>query len=316
MANVYTDTGSTYLGKNLVQTAYDRLVEFALRSMVQYRAVVDKRPAQQSMPGSSVVFNIYQDLARVSASLTETTDPDSVGVPATDTVTVTLAEWGNAALVTRKLRLFSLSDVDPGIADVIAYNMVDSLDIQVRDVAGGGDNVIRENAGSMLINGGATNSVTATDVFLSRDARAAVAKLRGGNALPRMNDAYVAYIHPDVSYDLRSESDLAAWRPPHEYSASGNIWAGSVGRYEGAEFIETPRGAFPDNGSGLPVYKTLFFGRQALAEAVAEEPHVIVGPVVDKLMRFRPIGWYGVLGWSRYREEALWRVETAATLNP
>lgn len=114
MANSYTDTSALSLGKNLVQTAYDRLVEFALRSMVQYRAVVDKRPAQQSMPGSSVVFNIYQDLNRVLAPLNETVDPDAVSVPSTNTVTVTLNEWGNAALVTRKLRLFSLSDVDPG----------------------------------------------------------------------------------------------------------------------------------------------------------------------------------------------------------
>lgn len=81
-----------------------------------------------------------------------------------------------------------------------------------------------------------------------------------------------------------------------------------------AEYVETPRAGVVDNATDVPVYKTLFFGRQALAEAVAEEPHVIIGPVVDKLMRFRPIGWYGVLGWSIYRQEALWRVETTSSL--
>jgi N4-gp56 family major capsid protein len=286
MANSYTDTSALSLGKNLVQTAYDRLVEFALRSMVQYRAVVDKRPAQQSMPGSSVVFNIYQDLNRVLTPLNETVDPDAVSVPSTNTVTVTLNEWGNAALVTRKLRLFSLSDVDPGIADIIAYNMVDSLDILIRNIADVGSNAIYENAGDMLIGApGTTAGVTATDTFKSRDARAAVTRLRTSNALPRMDELFISYIHPDVSYDLRSESDPAAWRPPHEYSAAKNIWAGAIGSYEGAEYVETPRASQADNAGGVPVYKTLFFGRQALAEAVAEEPHVIVGPVVDKLMR-------------------------------
>jgi hypothetical protein len=47
--------------------------------------------------------------------------------------------------------------------------------------------------------------------------------------------------------------------------------------------------------------------QQAMAQAVAEEPHVVIGPVVDKLMRHRPMGWYGVLGFARYREEALYQ---------
>jgi hypothetical protein len=63
------------------------------------------------------------------------------------------------------------------------------------------------------------------------------------------------------------------------------------------------------------VYNTYFAGQQALAEAVAEEPHVVIGPVVDKLMRHRPLGWYGVLGHAIYRQEALYRVETSSSIN-
>jgi purine-cytosine permease-like protein len=62
------------------------------------------------------------------------------------------------------------------------------------------------------------------------------------------------------------------------------------------------------------VFSTIVAGKQALAQAVAEEPHVVIGPVVDKLMRFRPMGWYGVLGFARYREEALYRLETGSSI--
>ncbi len=62
------------------------------------------------------------------------------------------------------------------------------------------------------------------------------------------------------------------------------------------------------------VFSTLVCGKQALAEAVAQEPNVVIGPITDKLMRFRPIGWYGVLGWNRYREEALYRIETGSSI--
>jgi len=62
------------------------------------------------------------------------------------------------------------------------------------------------------------------------------------------------------------------------------------------------------------VYRSYFAGQQALAEAVAEEPHTVIGPVTDKLMRFRPIGWYGVLGFAIYRQEALYRLESNSSI--
>ena len=76
MANAYTDTTSGSLGTSLVQTAYDRYVEFALRAVPLVRDVADKRPVQQAMPGSSVVFQIYTDLAAATTPLSESTDSD------------------------------------------------------------------------------------------------------------------------------------------------------------------------------------------------------------------------------------------------
>jgi N4-gp56 family major capsid protein len=303
---------------NLVQTAYDRFVEFALRAQPQYRAVVDKRPVQQAMPGESVVFSLYQDLATNTTPLTEAVDPDAVGIPDVTQVTVTLNEYGNTALVTRKLRLLSLSDVDPGIADIIAFNMLDSIDVLVRDVALTGTNVVRRNGGNLQINSGTTGAVTGTDIITSSMIRATTALLRQNKALPRVDNLYVGYMNPDVSFDLRGETGTsnATWRTPHEYSAAGNIWGGVVGEYEGVMWIETPRTfEATDGASSARVVRTLVFGRQAIAEAVAEEPHVVIGPVTDKLMRFRPIGWYGLLGWNVYRNAAIVRLETAATID-
>ena len=99
---------STSTLSGLVQTAYDRYVEFALRSQPMIRAVADKRPVQQAMPGSSVVFSLYNDLAAATSALSETTDVDAVALPAVSTVSVTLNEQGNSSLTTRKLELFSL----------------------------------------------------------------------------------------------------------------------------------------------------------------------------------------------------------------
>lgn len=316
MANAYTDILSgTSLGANLVKTAYDRYVEFALRSFPVMRGVADKRPADQNNPGDSVVFNIYADLSTATSTLAETTDPDSVAVPSTTTVTVTLAEYGSPVIETRKLRTFAFTDIDPAVVDIVAFNMVNSLDQVVRDVLRQGTNVTREASGAMTFNTGSAASVTATDTMKSRDVRASVTKLRGRSSMPRNGSSYLTLIHPDVSYDLRSEAGSSAtWRPPHENSGPGPIWAGMIGEYEGSVFVETPRTySATDGAASAKVHRTIMLGRQCLAEVVAEEPGVVFGPITDKLMRLRPVGWYGILGWARYREESIQRIETSSS---
>jgi N4-gp56 family major capsid protein len=307
--NVGTFTPSN--GAGLVQKAYDRLVEFALRSQPLLRSVADKKPVRQNMPGSSVVFQIYSDLAKATTPLSEQVDPDSVAIGSPTAITVTLNEYGNAVLTTRKLQLLSLADVDPAIANIVAFNMADSIDELVQTELRGGSNVIY--AGSTATS---TATITAAATLNSANIRRAVAKLRAGKAVPRKGSLYWCALHPEVSHDLRAESGAGGWRLPHEYQSNAEIWAGEIGTYEGAYFVESPR-LFnaTDGASSARVFRTLLAGQQALAEAVAEEPHIVIGNVTDKLMRQRPIGWYGVLGWKRYREEALFRIESSSSIN-
>ena len=45
------------------------------------------------------------------------------------------------------------------------------------------------------------------------------------------------------------------------------------------------------------------------------EPEVRIGVVPDKLNRFFPLGWYGYLGWTRFREKALYRLEAGSSIS-
>jgi len=312
----YTSTDSASLGgtaggAGLVQKAYDRLLEFALRSEPLIRSVADKRPTNQSIPGSTVVLQRYVDLAAKTSTLTETDDVDSLTMSTPTSVTITLAEYGNSVLVTRALELFSLADVDPAIANIIAFNLADSIDAVAMTTLRGGSNVIYSGSTAT-----STATVTAAATISSANIRRAVAKLRANKASARKGSLYWAGIHPEVSHDLRAETGSAGWLLPNQYgSAQDRIWAGEIGTYEGAYFVESPRlYNATDGSSSARVYRTIVAGQQALAEAVAEEPHVVIGPVVDKLMRHRPMGWYGVLGFARYREEALFRIESGSSI--
>jgi N4-gp56 family major capsid protein len=321
MANAYTDTSAL---SNAVQTAYDKVFEFQLRSQPLFRAMADKRPANTTAPGGSIVLERYQDMAQATTALTENVDPDSVALGNTTTTTLTLNEYGNAILRTRKLYLYSLTDVDPAIANIIAYNCADSVDTIVQTTLRGGSNLIQRKAGAVSYVTNATSGTVATtmattDTYTSAMARLAVAKLRTNKAVPRKGSLYWCAMHPEVSLDLRSETGAAAWRDPHNYSAAGNIWAGEIGAYEGAFYIESPRCYNAvDAGTGdntVRRFRTYYAGQQALAEAVADEFHVVAGPIVDKLARFRPLGWYGVAGWALYRQEALVRAESTSSID-
>lgn len=306
---------STTAVAGLVKAAYDRYVEFALRSQPLMRSLADKRPVQQAMPGSSVVFSIYNDLATATSTLTETTDPDAVALSDVSTVSVTLNEYGNTVLQTRKLGEFAFSDIDPAVANIVAFNLADSLDAVVNTVLVGGTNVEYGTGGATTPS--STVTVAAEDTIAAADVRKVVAKLRANKAVPREGQLYAAYCHPEVTHDLRAETGSGSFDDIRKYTEGnvGNILGGVVGVLHGAYFVETPRAYTANDGaSSIKVYRTIIAGQQALAEATAVEPGIVIGPVVDRLMRFRPIGWYSLQGWARYREPALYRIESSSSI--
>ena len=192
-----TDTSAI---SNLVQTAYDQYVRMALRSIPVMRALADVKPVQQAMPGSSVVFSIYSDLAQATSTLTESSDVSSIALGNPNQVTVTLQEYGSAVTTTKKLNLTSFNDVDAALADIIAYNAADSIDAVVAGVLTSGTNII--------YGGTATNNagITAGGTISVSDIRAAVTNLRSNKALPRIGELYAAYLHPKQTADLRAET--------------------------------------------------------------------------------------------------------------
>jgi N4-gp56 family major capsid protein len=225
---------------NLVQTAYDQYVRMALRSIPVMRSLADVKPVQQAMPGSSVVFSIYSDLAQATSTLTESSDVSSIALGNPSQVTVTLNEYGSAVSTTKKLNLTSFNDVDSALADIIAYNAADSIDNVVGQVLCAGTNVVYANGGT-----GTTPTSTAEvlpgDIMTVAEIRNAVVSLRTNKALPRIGELYAAYLHPRQSADLRAESGTGGFQELTKYVERTPFTAGAVGVIEGAFVVETPR---------------------------------------------------------------------------
>lgn len=303
-----TPTSSSTIS-NLVQTAYDQYVRMALRSIPVMRAIADVKPVQQAMPGSSVVFSIYSDLSAATSTLTETSDVSSVALGNPSQVTVTLNEYGSAVTTTKKLNLTSFNDVDSALADIIAYNAADSIDQVVSGVLTAGTNVIYAGTATN------TNGITSTMTMSVADLREAVTQLRSNKALPRIGELYAAYLHPRQSADLRAESGTGGFQELTKYVERTPFVAGAVGVIEGAFVVETPRVPSAANSGSVNVYKAIVAGREALAEAQAQDISTVIGPEIDALRRFRTIGWYYFGGFNRLREAALYRIESATSIN-
>jgi N4-gp56 family major capsid protein len=225
---------------NLVQTAYDQYVRMALRSIPVMRSLADVKPVQQAMPGSSVVFSIYSDLAQATSTLTESSDVSSIALGNPSQVTVTLNEYGSAVTTTKKLNLTSFNDVDSALADIIAYNAADSIDNVVGQVLSAGTNVLF-SAGPSGVAPTASSGVLPVDTIRVADIRNAVVTLRTNKALPRMGELYAAYLHPRQSADLRAETGTGGFQELTQYVDRTPFVAGAVGVIEGAFIVETPR---------------------------------------------------------------------------
>jgi N4-gp56 family major capsid protein len=317
VANQFTSVATKPgLSDALVQQAYDLAVSWVLREMPQYRSFVSKRPERPSMAGASIVlslFDYFGDAAITQAltPLNEEQDIDSTKMPPLKTVTLTPNEYGFAVTRTKQLALKSFADVDQPIARAVAQHMGEVMDELVQNTLVTGTQILRPSARAT------TGAVTATDKLTAGLIRQAVTKLRVNKAVPTAGDLYLAGVHPHVLHDLREETGSGSWRLPTEYGSldASLIKSGEIGEFEGVRFVANTRTRKAvDGASGATVYRSFIFGQEAVAEVNLEEPHTVLGPVVDKLNRFRTVGWTGTLGFGIYRQESLLRLETSSSV--
>lgn len=304
--------------------AYERLAYFQLRQEFYFPQCADVRPTAQTHPGTSVNFNVLDELS-VEATPTALTEGSDVTPTALSDshVNVTLNEYGHATTVSNLLRGTSYLNEMMRASEEIGYHGGKTFDNLARNPLLGGSNVIFAGSATSRATIAGTDTLSADDV---RNARVILAN----NSAKRFEDDYYhAYIVPDVLLDLQIETGSAAWREPRVQSGARveDIWRGLAGVFEGFAFVETPRLDIPElptgwlNGGATneDVYPTLFMGRQALALVHAEpvsgpEPSIRIAPVTDILSRFRGVGWLWVGGFGRFREASLVRVESASSI--
>lgn len=306
--------------------AYNKVLRYGLHKRNYFDQVATVQSFPQTHPGSSVKWNFTtvtgsQDIEQTS-TLTETTDVTPVTL-ADSMVTVTISEYGAAAKVTAYLMAVSYLDELLRALTWVGKSAGATLDRVARNTLVAGTNVLYSGTAT------ARNDVATSENLTGANVRQATAFLRKKFADTFTMDDYMAFIHPDVSYDLRGSTATNNWYDVAQRNeGGGRIWRGAIGKFENNIFIETPSvGIFTDAGNGagatgtIDVYPTLFVGKEALGKAWSEngqngpQPRVVESPVIDNLRRFQGYGWHWIGGYALVRDvEELVRYESASTI--
>ena len=296
MADAFTGTSAL---ADQVVAAYDRNAFFALRAGAVMDQFARVKPGNVTSPGSSVSFLFWADLSVATTSLSETVDVDAVAL-SDSLVTLTPLEHGNAVLTTIRVATDTFAiGFDPDVANIVSYNMVDSLETLAQEA-------LEAGATTTTVDGGGEGDLTAQDVITMNKVREQVAILRGASVAPIAGSNYVAILHPDISYDLMTATADTDWANFVIRNDASQWLNGQVAQAAGISFLESPRvGINVDGGaSNEDVYSTYILGQDGFGKAVSIPPHIVVGPVTDKLMRFRPLGWHAYLDYGVIRSEA------------
>lgn len=295
-------TGTAQSG--LDTAAYDLAVRYAFRASLVFDKMADVKSTNQSHNGATVTFTLMNDLAVVTTPLAETTDVSAVAV--TDApITVTLAEYGNTVVTTALLRGTSFVPFDATVANRISFNAAQTIDAVAMAplVAGSRTN-------KLDVSGATAGVGTAGPNLNAATLRQAYTRLASANVPKADGGYYWAVIHPKQSFDLRAETGPGSWRIPQEYNGpSGGIINGEVGQFEGFRVVETTMIGAAGTGDATK-YSAVVGGRECLAKAWSRsdgygpDPRTVSVDTLDRLQRFRYIGWKHLVGYALFREEA------------
>ena len=308
---------NTTTSSNLVTRAYNLAAAKVYRRNLVWDPLATVKGTRLSHRGAIVQFNFVNDLDDDpnTAALDENYDVLPTPLESWDT-DVTMGEYGRVVTTTALLRGTSMIPLDPEAAERVGRNagaVIDRLAFAaVIDAAGGGVN--NDGTPNTSAPTAITGETSPSDVL-----RAASQTFKEKDVPTFANGKYTAVMTPACETALRKEADAAGWRywqiNQEERGGSGDITNGMVGAYEGFNIIVA-------NTPQLDTVGAVFLGAEALAKAhstapgFGANPQVVVSPVVDRLKRFASVGWYHLVGYKRYRAEAIMTGDLTTAVAP
>lgn len=315
----------TYSGlTNEQRNAYEeRLLPRLLAKLVMFKdANKGSIPANQ---GLTTEWRAWAALPLATTPLTEGSPPSDSALSISK-VTATVAQYGAWVKASDLLVHQGIDPVWSQIYGLLGENAGESIHTKLVSVLAAGT-VVR------YVGQTSRTAVTAANIMTVVEVRKAMRTLAAANVDRFPDGFYHALIHPNVAYDIMTDT---AWRNPGEYRgdfANNSIAAGELGSLYGIKFMQsTDAPVFTGGGGGgIDVYGTLFYGPgwygiRDLAAAPMGTPNAdsqkgisVTGVPVETETKDDPLGQFGVAGWKAnfvakiLQEVRGVRVESSAT---
>lgn len=292
------------------------------------KLVMFKDGMRGSIPAHMGLTREWRSFASLPLATTALTEgsPPSDSALSISKITATVSQYGAWVKASDLLVHQGIDPVWAQIYDLLGENAGASLHTKLVSVLAAGT-VVR------YVGQSSRTAVTAANVMTVTEVRKSMRTLMAANVDRFPDGSYHALIHPNVAYDIMSDT---AWRNPNEYRgdfANNSIAAGELGMLYGVKFMQsTDAPLFAGEGaSGVDVYGTLFYGPgwygiTDLAEQPAGSPNPdtqkgisVTGVPVEQETKDDPLGQFGVAGWKAsfvpkiLQEYRGVRVESAAT---
>lgn len=181
--------------------------------------------------GDSIKFPFFENMDPVTSTLSETSDPSNADINDA-LVTMTFAEYGSVVTVTEKLSALAYTEAEKGIAEVVGYNMAESLDLIVRPYYNQGSHVLYAS--------GATRVGLGRNDKINFGLITRLISFARARKVPQFDDGYYCTIvHPNVVYDLMQDPAI---QNAMIHNDVDRIWNGEVGSIVGLRIIQAPNG--------------------------------------------------------------------------
>lgn len=226
--NVTTDTGLS----DEMKTFYsDYLIDAASPKLV-HDQFGQKHPIPKN-GGKIIEFRKYDPLPKALTVLTEGVTPDGQKITMS-VITSEVRQYGAYITISDMLLLTAIDNNLVQATKLLGKQAGETLDTITREVLNGGTNV-QYAEGQVSSRAQLVGGQESGNHYLTVDAiRMAVRTLKNQNA-EKIDDCYVAIIHPDVSYDLMSDP---AWKDVKDYDPE-DWYAGEIGKIAGVRFVES-----------------------------------------------------------------------------
>lgn len=298
----------TFYSKDLIETALPQLVH----------AQFGEKTSLPPNGGKTIEFRQWSSLDKATTPLTEGVTPS--GAPmVVDTITKTLAQYGNYSTVSDVLDMTAIDPVIVEFTSKHADNMAATLDTIVRNELGTCTNVIRPDDI-------ASSSLMDSDDRISLALINKAATILKKNNATKIDGSFVCIIHPSVSMDL---TNLQGWIDIQSYSQTTHLFEGEIGKLYGVRFVETTEAEIfmnvPDDSDDDPIaiYSCVFLAQGAykVIDIESSGAGIIVKPAgsggtSDPLDQRSTIGWKAPLYGAKIAiPEYIVRAEVASSFS-